>query len=195
MYLRKLLKRQMIISLTTFIAVILIAVTSTYAYYSGKITDTGDPAIEVNSANLVITYNSGNEINNQNIEPMTDAVALTQNNNIYTFSIKNTGTIPNNYTIKVKNDPTYLSGGSNYNSSRVLLGHQYIRYKFQTGANATLSNLSGGILETGTIAVNETKSYTLRLWVGDAATYNLPNSALSSEIHLNIEVEGKTIAQ
>ena len=33
--------------------------------------------------------------------------------------------------------------------------------------------------------------FTLRLWVADAALYQLPNEALGSEIHLNIVIKGK----
>ncbi len=181
MYINKLIKKQVMLILATVVLVGTLAVTTSFAVFEETKSNATDQKMTI--GNLDVTYTGGSAISITDINPMTDSTALSKTNNIYTFTIKNTGTVPYNFKVKVINNPSYTSN---------LLPHQYIRYSLNNGTASTLGSgqadyeLTSGVIEAGT-----TNTYNLRLWVADASTYSLPNSALGQEIHLKISVEGK----
>ena len=181
MYINKLIKKQVMLILATVVLVGTLAVTTSFAVFEETKSNATDQKMTI--GNLDVTYTGGAAISITDINPMTDSTALSKTNNIYTFTIKNTGTVPYNFKVKVINNPSYTSN---------LLPHQYIRYSLNGGTASALGTgqddyeLTSGVIEAGA-----TNTYNLRLWVADASTYNLPNSALGQEIHLKISVEGK----
>ena len=181
MYINKLIKKQVMLILATVVLVGTLAVTTSFAVFEETKSNATDQKMTI--GNLDVTYTGGAAISITDINPMTDSTALSKTNNIYTFTIKNTGNVPYNFKVKVINNPSYTSN---------LLPHQYIRYSLNNGTASTLGSgqadyeLTSGVIEAGT-----TNTYNLRLWVADASTYSLPNSALGQEIHLKISVEGK----
>ena len=181
MYINKLIKKQVMLILATVVLVGTLAVTTSFAVFEETKSNATDQKMTI--GNLDVTYTGGSAISITDINPMTDSTALSKTNNIYTFTIKNTGTVPYNFKVKVINNPSYTSN---------LLPHQYIRYSLNGGTASALGTgqddyeLTSGVIEAG---ANNT--YNLRLWVADASTYSLPNSALGQEIHLKISVEGK----
>ena len=181
MYINKLIKKQVMLILATVVLVGTLAVTTSFAVFEETKSNATDQKMTI--GNLDVTYTGGAAISITDINPMTDSTALSKTNNIYTFTIKNTGTVPYNFKVKVINNPSYTSN---------LLPHQYIRYSLNNGTASTLGSgqadyeLTSGIIEAGA-----TNTYNLRLWVADASTYSLPNSVLGQEIHLKISVEGK----
>ena len=181
MYINKLIKKQVMLILATVVLVGTLAVTTSFAVFEETKSNATDQKMTI--GNLDVTYTGGAAISITDINPMTDSTALSKTNNIYTFTIKNTGTVPYNFKVKVINNPSYTSN---------LLPHQYIRYLLNGGTASALGTgqddyeLTSGVIEAGA-----TNTYNLRLWVADASTYSLPNSALGQEIHLKISVEGK----
>lgn len=181
MYINKLIKKQVMLILATVVLVGTLAVTTSFAVFEETKSNATDQKMTI--GNLDVTYTGGAAISITDINPMTDSTALSKTNNIYTFTIKNTGTVPYNFKVKVINNPSYTSN---------LLPHQYIRYSLNNGTAGVLGTgqadyeLTSGVIEAGV-----TNTYNLRLWVADASTYNLPNSVLGQEIHLKISVEGK----
>ena len=181
MYINKLIKKQVMLILATVVLVGTLAVTTSFAVFEETKSNATDQKMTI--GNLDVTYTGGAAISITDINPMTDSTALSKTNNIYTFTIKNTGTVPYNFKVKVINNPSYTSN---------LLPHQYIRYLLNGGTASALGTgqddyeLTSGVIEAGA-----TNTYNLRLWVADASTYRLPNSALGQEIHLKIFVEGK----
>ena len=181
MYINKLIKKQVMLILATVVLVGTLAVTTSFAVFEETKSNVTDQKMTI--GNLDVTYTGGSAISITDINPMTDSTALSKTNNIYTFTIKNTGTVPYNFKVKVIDNPSYTSN---------LLPHQYIRYSLNNGAAGVLGTgqadyeLTSGVIEAGV-----TNTYNLRLWVADADTYKLPNSALGQEIHLKISVEGK----
>ena len=181
MYINKLIKKQVMLILATVVLVGTLAVTTSFAVFEETKSNATDQKMTI--GNLDVTYTGGSAISITDINPMTDSTALSKTNNIYTFTIKNTGTVPYNFKVKVINNPSYTSN---------LLPHQYIRYSLNGGTASVLGTgqddyeLTSGVIEAGA-----TNTYNLRLWVADASTYSLPNSALGQEIHLKISVEGK----
>ena len=181
MYINKLIKKQVMLILATVVLVGTLAVTTSFAVFEETKSNATDQKMTI--GNLDVTYTGGSAISITDINPMTDSTALTKTNNIYTFTIKNTGTVPYNFKVKVINNPSYTNN---------LLPLQYIRYSLNNGTASTLgSGQADYELTSGVIEAGATNTYNLRLWVADASTYSLPNSALGQEIHLKISVEGK----
>ena len=181
MYINKLIKKQVMLILATVVLVGTLAVTTSFAVFEETKSNATDQKMTI--GNLDVTYTGGSAISITDINPMTDSTALSKTNNIYTFTIKNTGTVPYNFKVKVINNPSYTSN---------LLPHQYIRYSLNNGTASTLgSGQADYELTSGVIEAGATNTYNLRLWVADASKYNLPNSVLGQEIHLKISVEGK----
>ena len=181
MYINKLIKKQVMLILATVVLVGTLAVTTSFAVFEETKSNATDQKMTI--GDLDVTYTGGAAISITDINPMTDSTALSKTNNIYTFTIKNTGTVPYNFKVKVINNPSYTSN---------LLPHQYIRYSLNNGTASTLGSGQGDYeLTSGVIEAGATNTYNLRLWVADASTYRLPNSALGQEIHLKIFVEGK----
>ena len=181
MYINKLIKKQVMLILATVVLVGTLAVTTSFAVFEETKSNATDQKMTI--GNLDVTYTGGSAISITDINPMTDSTALSKTDNIYTFTIENTGTVPYNFKVKVINNPSYTSN---------LLPHQYIRYSLNGGTASALGTgqddyeLISGVIEAGA-----TNTYNLRLWVADASTYSLPNSVLGQEIHLKISVEGK----
>ena len=181
MYINKLIKKQVMLILATVVLVGTLAVTTSFAVFEETKSNATDQKMTIGDLN--VTYTGGAAISITDINPMTDSTALSKTNNIYTFTIKNTGTVPYNFKVKVINNSSYTSN---------LLPHQYIRYSLNNGTASTLGSGQGDYeLTSGVIEAGATNTYNLRLWVADASTYNLPNSVLGQEIHLKISVEGK----
>ena len=181
MYINKLIKKQVMLILATVVLLGTLAVTTSFAVFEETKSNATDQKMTI--GNLDVTYTGGAAISITDINPMTDSTALSKTNNIYTFTIKNTGTVPYNFKVKVINNPSYTSN---------LLPHQYIRYSLNNGTASTLgSGQADYELTSGVIEAGATNTYNLRLWVADASTYSLPNSVLGQEIHLKISVEGK----
>ena len=181
MYINKLIKKQVMLILATVVLVGTLAVTTSFAVFEETKSNATDQKMTI--GDLDVTYTGGSAISITDINPMTDSTALSKTNNIYTFTIKNTGNVPYNFKVKVINNPSYTSN---------LLPHQYIRYSLNGGSASVLgSGQADYELTSGVIEAGATNTYNLRLWVADASTYSLPNSALGQEIHLKISVEGK----
>ena len=179
MYMNKLIKKQLVLILFTVVLVGTLVVTTSFAVFEDTKSNAQDQKMAV--GDLDITFTGGSAINITNLSPMTDTVAKSQTNNLYTFSIANTGTVPYKFTVKLENNPSYTSN---------LLSHKYIRYSLNNAAVKFVSDNSGLLVE-GTIEAGVTNNYSLRLWVADAETYKLPDSTLGQEIHLKINVDGK----
>ena len=179
MYMNKLIKKQLVLILFTVVLVGTLVVTTSFAVFEDTKSNAQDQKMAV--GDLDITFTGGSAINITNLSPMTDTVAKSQTNNLYTFSIANTGTVPYKFTVKLENNPSYTSN---------LLPHKYIRYSLNNGTTKFVSD-DNGVIAEGTIGAGTTNNYSLRLWVADAETYKLPDSSLGQEIHLQINVDGK----
>ena len=181
MYINKLIKKQVMLILATFVLVGTLAVTASFALFEETKSNATDQKMAIGDLN--ITFTGGSAISITDINPMTDTVAGNQTNNIYTWTITNSGTVPYQFKVKVVNDSNYTTN---------LLPHQFIRYSLDGGTASSLgSGQTDYEIASGVIDAGATNTYKLRLWVADASTYKLPNSALGQEIHLKIYVEGK----
>ncbi len=181
MYIKNQLKKRLLISVVTVFLLVLTIIGSSYALFLDVKNDTNDQILSV--GDLQITYLGGAAINIAGLTPMLDETAYQQTNNVYSFTIQNTGTVPYTFSINLENNEEY--------QGETLLNHNYIRYDLNdTGANLLGNKTNGKIFEY-TLEAGQARLYNLRLWVADATIYNLPNEALGSKIHLSIVVTGK----
>src|SRR5574344_2692874 len=138
MYINRLVKKQLLLTIITVILIGTLIATSSYALFETTASNPTDQTMTIGDLN--VTFTGSSAISVTSIEPMTDATALTQSNNTYTFTINNTGTVAYTYNIKLNDNPAYLSGGANYNASMVLLSHNYIRYSLNGTDAQTLGS-------------------------------------------------------
>jgi hypothetical protein len=157
---KELLKKQVLMSVASFVFIAIIVVGSSYALFD--LTSSNPTDQNLATGDLNIAYTGSSTISITSIEPMTDAVAATQSDNIYTFTVSNTGTVAYKYTISLIDNPDYLSGGASYSASMTLLNHNYIRYNLG-GNNLTLGEQANNVIYTGTINPSKSKTFPLRV--------------------------------
>lgn len=181
MYIKKQLKKRLFISVATVFILVITIVGSSYGLFMDVKTDVKTQVLNV--GDLQITYTTGSAINVTELKPMPDELALLESNNVYTFAIDNTGTVPYTYSISVDDNPSLLD--------RKLLSHNYIRYDLNEEGPNLLGNQPQNKIYNSILEPGKSKWFSLRIWVADANIYKLPNEALGSEVHLNIVINGK----
>ena len=189
MFMKKFIKKQVSLSLVTVLMLAIVIFSSSYALFQASFSDTNTQTLTVgdldvaffNSSNGTLTDNDAITLNN--LTPMTDATALAQNDNVYSFFVNNSGTISYKYTVKLEDDSNYTTN---------LLNHQYVRIKVNDEEPMMLSEaVNGSIIDNYIINPGESITYQIRIWVADAETYSLPNETIGQEVHLNVIVEGE----
>ena len=204
MYINGLLKRQLSLSAVTLFLIVFVIFGLSYAVFEKTVEDTETQSMSVGDLN--IAFSNSAAINLNDFEPMTDTDAMSNENNNYSFVINNNGSVAYEYIISLLNNPTYLSGGANYNSSRVLLDHNYVRANLSGTEsdinNEELGNISfvnqtfalgektNGVIYRFVVNPQKSHQFNLKVWIADAETYLLPNEAIGAEVHLNIKIEG-----
>ena len=185
---RRIVTRQLTLMVTTVFLLVVVIMGSSYALFMDVDNSAQDNVYT--SGDLVVVFNDktgekANTINNASLVPMNNETALKQTNNIYSFTITNTGTLPMKYDVKLNDIPEY----SNSN----LLDHKYIKYQLciNNTDNCTivrnLSTVDDGILYQSNIKSGGQTIYYLRIWLTDE---NIPNDIQEKEVHLEVNVEG-----
>lgn len=127
MYINKLLKKQLSLSAASLFLIVFVILGSSYALFESTQEDTNNQSMNV--GDLVVAFNNSRDqtlgdpdaLNINEMNPMSDEEGLALTNNIYTFTIKNTGTIAYTYTIALADNPAYLSGGASYDANKVVI--------------------------------------------------------------------------
>lgn len=185
---RKVFTRQLIITVVTVFVLAIVIMGSSYALFMDVDTSAQDNVYT--SGDLVVVFNdksgeSANTINNPSLIPMSNESALRQTNNIYTFTITNTGTLPMKYDVLLNDVKEYADSN--------LLSHEYIKYQLciNNTTNCTiirkLSTVEDNIIYQSNLQAGGQTIYYLRVWVSDE---NIPNDAQDKEVHLEVNVNG-----
>ena len=214
MNINKLIKKQAFLSLISLALIAFIVTGSSYALFQSSVVDSNIHS--VTTPNFVISYlnssgqalSNSNALNIDNLIQTDDADALVSTSNIYKYKISNTGTIPYRFKAYVQVNPAYLSGGSsNPSGSLNLLDLYYIKYETNYETVGTLASKAGQSntdkiqvfpSTSNTPNVNDvinpgqTKEFYIRLWL--RKDINVPNSAIGSETHLQLVIEGKSVS-
>lgn len=196
MYINKLLKRQLSLSAVTLFLIVFVVFGLSFAVFQKTIADTA--VQNMNIGDLNIAFSSSAAIDLSDLDPMTDEDALALTTNNYSFVINNNGSVAYEYVVTLENNSSYLSGGTNYNSSRVLLDHKYIRANLSGTEDSTsfvnqtfaLGEKTNGVIYRFVVNPQKSHQFNLKVWVADAETYLLPNEAIGAEVHLNVKIEG-----
>ena len=176
MHIGKYYQKRLLVSLLSVMAII--SVISVSIYVIARARSNAQHQI-VNVGDLRITHIGGSEnITIDNIIPMIDAIAKDQTNNIYSFSIRNTGEYVYRFQI-ILTDNHYIPA-------------EFIRYTLNQSSPRRLAD--GAIFE-GQINPGKTQNFKLQIWVGSGnqndATIGLPNEIIGSELNLKINIEAK----
>ncbi len=220
MYINKLLKKQLSLSAASLLLIIFVIFGSSYALFENTQQDSNTQSMNVGDLTIAFNNTSGNTLSDSDalsitgMNPVTDAEGLALTNNIYSFVIKNTGTIAYKYTITVADNPDYASvtdkvivkksgasdeptwknirmnlkryqGTNSESTSTILAKTASLNETFNLGTGKT----NGIIASDVTVNAGSTHIYKLQTWLLYDTT--LPNKAIGSEIHLKIAITGE----
>ena len=197
MVINKLIRKQTKVLIITAILLVIIAIGSSFALFEASF-QSETQSIGLGDLNVSFANKNGADLSNSdaiNMDtvPMSDIDGMAATDNVYIFKLTNNGTLAYEYTVKlVDNTDDY--------GDRDLISHDYIRYHLsattastKTFGPNTLGEQEDDIIYTYIINPGETHTFRLKTWVADADLYELPNSVLNQEVHLNILIEGEAI--
>ena len=178
--------RQLTLTLLSIFAVTMVSIGTTFAMFtvSSKsaeynVVKTGTLTIDFSSSSSTIGLN--------NALPMSDSSGLAQTGN--TFTIRNTGTLPANYTVSLRDDKDMITQD---NCSDKQLDKSYIKYSIDNTTAKLLSDSTESLI-TGTLNAGESKTFTLKLWISDSSPNTVLNKHYHGKIVVDAEQEGKPI--
>ena len=210
MNMNKLIKKQAFLSLISLALIAFIVTGSSYALFQSSVVDSNIHSIT--TPNFAISYlnSSGQTISNSdalninNLVQTSDEDALASTSNIYKYKISNNGTIPYRFQAYVRVNPDYLPGGSSNPSGSInLLDLNYIKYETNYEPVETLAENNANKIQVfpgpsntpnlnDVINPGQTKEFYIRLWL--RKDINVPNSAIGSETHLQLVIEGESVS-
>ena len=208
MFIRKFIKKQLILAVITFLMLGVVILGSSYALFQKTVVDEKTQSLNIGDLNIAFLQKNQqgnfedqladtNAISLNNIFPKTDAEATSDDNNIYTFVIHNSGAIAYSYKISLDDTENKCTTNDCVNL------YPFLRYKLNDDNPWMLGNLVelNACDETSdkwscqiynyVINPGETHSFTLKLWLAEASKYNVPDEVLGKEAHLNINIEGE----
>lgn len=209
MHMEKLIKKQVTLSIFSFVLISLIVIGTSTAFLRGiATTSTYESAI----GKLSVEFTTGNTIN-LNTDPLDDTEAIATTDNIYNFTVKNTGdstskNVPYTYRVYLTSDST------------IDLDARFIKYCIVEGddgvdissTNITASNCTPkSISDTSSFTKKEiankenltttnglnSKSYRLKIWLSNSFTTSgtasyIPNDVLGKTYELKINICGQS---
>ena len=181
--LTKMAKRQLFVTLLSIIGVTVASLGSAYAVFTSVSKSADYNVIKVGTLNIDFGADSSNTINLSGQYPVSDeeGMKLTP----YVFTITNTGTLTADYEVFIQDD-TDMIGQDNCSGNQ--LNKDYIRYKLDEGTPTNLSSIAGSNyrIATGTLAPEESVTYTLYVWI----RAGVGNDVLNKHYHGKIVVNG-----
>ena len=185
---RHIITRQLTVTVTTVFLLVMVIIGSSYALFMDV--DTSSNENVYTSGDLVMVFNdetgkNRNTINNTALIPMSNEIALRQTNNIYSFTVTNTGTLPMKYDVLLSDVQEFANSN--------LLDHKYIKYQLciKNMDNCTiirdLSSVEEGVIYQSNLTAGEQIIYYLRVWITNE---NIPNDAQEKEVHLEVNING-----
>ena len=180
--LTKMAKRQLLITLFSILGVTIISLGSAYAIFTSVSKSADYNVIKVGTLNIDFG-DSTSTINLNGNYPMTDEEGLQLAP--YKFTITNTGTLTADYEVFIQDDTNMISED---NCEGNQLNKDYIRYKLDEGTPTNLSSIAGSNyrIATGTLAPEESVTYTLYVWIREG----VGNDVLNKHYHGKIVVNG-----
>lgn len=196
---KKLFKRETKVIAYVVIALTLIVIGTSYALFL-QVNNNRDNQV-VTAGSLVIEYAKGNTVNvadskNNCLTPQSDATGSSTGGCNFMLSITNKGTLPMQYDLLIYNNTAEAPSGAQFVDHSVIkhsLNKQYSKEGAKSGtvtsakALSTLGTKDGKrILETSTINVGETITFSLNIWISE----NAPVDIIGKYVYLKLDVVG-----
>ena len=170
------MKKKVILIVIVILLVLSVSIGMSYAYWLLNLNQDSKNVMSTKCLN--ITFTEGDAINLQKTYPMEDEEGkkLTP----YTFTLKNECNDNANYQINLE---TLTGSTLDINYLKVKLNNTISVLGSNTAVTKTLSNATDSrMLETGTLNVKETKSYTLNIWLSNDAPNETMNKSFEGKI-------------
>ena len=191
----KIIKKHVVLTALTGVAVVLLMVTVTYGLYQVNHENTSDQEISLGDFNVDLTSTSG-QITLSNLKPGVE------NETTYTFTTSNTGDYIVKYNVYfTDNTTTFLADSTNAqnysNYSQITsVNYQYIEYKLDTGEYKPLSSVYTSAtgrftIITGRLQPNISYNHSVKFRVSPTA----PNDIQGSILALNITMEASATTE
>lgn len=178
--LTKMGKRQLMLTLLSIFGVTMLSIGSTFAIFTVSSKSAEYNVIKTGTLNINFAADASSTVGLNNALPMSDTDGLAQSGT--TFTITNTGSLPANYSVSLKDDTDMVTQD---NCSDKQLSKENIKYSLDSSTVNLLSTAIDNTLISGNLKAGESKTFTLKLWIKEDAT----NEVLSKHYHGKIVVD------
>ena len=176
-------KKTILILSIALVAIVLAAVGTSYALFRYKILDGDNFRILVGNLELSLSDNMPNsEIVINNLIPMTEINGMNQEG--YTFTLTNTGSIDANYTMYL--DDIVPDGETKERIDSSLIKVNITNNTTNVSNTYRLSELTDRVLTKGSLNTsdNKTANYTLRIWLDINADNSSQNKYFAAKVRV-----------
>ena len=178
--LTKMGKRQLMLTLLSIFGVTMLSIGSTFAIFTVSSKSAEYNVIKTGTLNINFAADASSTVGLNNALPMSDTNGLAQSGT--TFTITNTGSLPANYSVSLKDDTDMVTQD---NCSAKQLAKTNIKYSLDGSTASLLSTAIDSELISGNLKAGESKTFTLKLWIKEDAT----NEVLNKHYHGKIVVD------
>ena len=186
--LTKMGKRQLMLTLLSIFGVTMLSIGSTFAIFTVSSKSAEYNVIKTGTLNINFAADASSTVGLNNALPMSDTNGLAQSGT--TFTITNTGSLPANYSVSLKDDTDMVTQD---NCSAKQLAKTNIKYSLDGSSASLLSTAIDSELISGTLNSGESKTFTLKLWIKEDATNEVLNKHYHGKIVVDATQEGKPI--
>lgn len=160
----------------SLLIVFLIAIVSGISYAFYTLTISSSKNIEVVAGTFNVEFKEGNVINLANAIPMSDIEGLANDDNVYSFSISNSGTIDAKYNLNL--EETSINANT--------IDKKYIKYSLKENdgewSNPQLLSTGLSLRNSRLLAASKKVSYQLKLWVIEDAGNEVQGKEFSAKV-------------
>ena len=183
--LTKMGKRQLMLTLLSIFGVTMLSIGSTFAIFTVSSKSAEYNVIKTGTLNINFAADASSTVGLNNALPMSDTNGLAQSGT--TFTITNTGSLPANYSVSLKDDTDMVTQD---NCSAKQLAKTNIKYSLDGSTIKLLSTAIDSELISGNLKAGESKTFTLKLWIKEDATNEVLNKHYHGKIVVDAEQEG-----
>lgn len=162
------------------IAVAVIVIGSSFAFFSTKVNSTKDNVIKAGKLEITYTDTTTSAINLTTAYPVSDTEGM--KGTPHTFTIKNTGTIPVSYKVSFQENTNLYTS---HKDTGKILGVNQLKLGITQGNNTTYKLYNKQPFIEGTLAAGASITYTVRLWIPET----LGNEVQGYHFHASIKVD------
>ncbi|MDD6244403.1 MAG: hypothetical protein PUB03_01930, partial [bacterium] len=177
--------RQLMLTLLSIFGVTMLSIGSTFAIFTVSSKSAEYNVIKTGTLNINFAADASSTVGLNNALPMSDTNGLAQSGT--TFTITNTGSLPANYSVSLKDDTDMVTQD---NCSAKQLAKTNIKYSLDGSTASLLSTAIDSELISGTLKAGESKTFTLKLWIKEDATNEVLNKHYHGKIVVDAVQEG-----